>query len=304
MKSRFKPTRIALMFWTLFIGLGALWGSMAMFLSPNGSILRMEGLLPYFSVLPLSEYLFQNYVFPGIALLLVNCIPNLVAFYLLLKRNKKGVVLGGTLGVMLMLWITIQFSIFPSNFLSQSYFAFGIIQSITGFMAYVFLSQESMVVKKEDYTGIGKRVKDLVVFFSRLGYTRQVAYEEASRLGADLLEIEAKERTEGTLGFWWCGRYGMHSWPMEIEKIDKDFEKYESVTICSPVWVFVPAAPIMEFLTENKGKIKKMRVVITHFQFCSMKSVIKKIEEIAGIKAEEKRSVGTKIGKVREEYII
>ena len=47
MKSRFKPTRIALMFWTLFIGVGALWGSMAMFLSPNGSILRMEGLLPY-----------------------------------------------------------------------------------------------------------------------------------------------------------------------------------------------------------------------------------------------------------------
>ena len=201
MKSRFKPTRIALMFWTLFIGVGALWGSMAMFLSPNGSILRMEGLLPYFSVLPLSEYLFQNYVFPGIALLLVNCIPNLVAFYLLLKRNKKGVVLGGTLGITLMFWITIQFIIFPSNFLSQSYFAFGIIQSITGFMAYVFLSQESMVVKKEDYTGIGKRGKDLVVFFSRLGYTRQVAYEEASRLGADLLEIEAKERTEGTLGF-------------------------------------------------------------------------------------------------------
>ena len=118
------------------------------------------------------------------------------------------------------------------------------------------------------------------------------------------LEIEAKERTEGTLGFWWCGRYGMHSWPMEIEKIDKDFEKYESVTICSPVWVFGPAAPIREFLTENKGKIKKMRVVITHFQFCSMKSVIKKIEEIAGIKAEEKRSVGTRIGKIREEYII
>ena len=134
-------------------------------------------------------------------------------------------------------------------------------------MAYVFLSQESMVVKKEDYTGIGKRGKDLVVFFSRLGYTRQVAYEEASRLGADLFEIKAKERTEGTLGFWWCGRYGMHSWPMEIEKIDKDVEKYESVTICSPVWVFGPAAPIREFLTENKGNIKKMRVVITDHSF-------------------------------------
>ena len=199
------------MFWTLFIGLGALWGSIAMFLSPDGSILRMEGLLPYLSVLPLSEYLFQDYVFPGIALLLVNCVPNLVAFYLLLKRKKKGVVLGGTMGVIPMLWITIQFIIFPSNILSQSYFAFGVIQALTGFMAYIFLSQESMVVKKEDYTGIGKKGNDLVVFFSRLGYTKQVAYEEASRLEADIVEIKAKERTEGTLGFWWCGRFGMHS---------------------------------------------------------------------------------------------
>ena len=59
-----------------------------------------------------------------------------------------------------MLWITIQFIIFPSNFLSQSYFAFGIIQALTGFMAYVFLSQESMVIKIEDYTGIGKKGND------------------------------------------------------------------------------------------------------------------------------------------------
>ena len=258
----------------------------------------------HFSVLPLSEYLFQDYVFPGIALLLVNCVPNLVAFYLLLKKKKKGVALGGTLGVILMLWITIQFIIFPSNFLSQSYFAFGIIQALTGFMVYVFLSQESMVIKIEDYTGIGKKGKDLVVFFSRLGYTRQVAYEEASRLGADILEIKTKERTEGTLGFWWCGRYGMHAWPMKIEDVDIDIEKYSSITICSPVWVFGPCAPIREFLLENNGKIKRMRVVITHFQFCSMKSVIKKIEKIAGLKAEEKRSVGTRIGKVREEYII
>ena len=158
--------------------------------------------------------------------------------------------------------------------------------------------------KDRDYTGIGKKGNDLVVFFSRLGYTKQVAYEEASRLEADIVEIKAKERTEGTLGFWWCGRFGMHSWPMEIENETIDIEKYSTITICSPVWVFGPCAPVREFLLENKGKIKKMRVVITHFQFYSMKNVINKIEEIAGIKAEEKRSVGTRIGKVREEYII
>ena len=304
MKSRFTPTRIALMFWTLFIGLGALWGSVMMFFAPDGSLLKMDRLLPYFQVLPLSEILYQNYIFPGIALLLINGIPNLVAFYLLLKKKKKGVVLGGILGVTLMLWITIQFVIFPANILSQSYFVFGLIQALTGYMAYVFLSQESMNIRIEDYPNIGRNGKNLVVFFSRLGYTRRVAYEEASRLGGDILEIKAKERTDGTLGFWWCGRFGMHSWPMKIEKIDTIIEDYDSITICSPVWVFGPSAPIREFLTEYKGKIKKMRVIITHFQFYSMKSVIRQMEEIAGIEAEEKRSIGTRLGRVREEYTI
>ncbi|MGN1189443.1 MAG: flavodoxin family protein [Candidatus Ornithospirochaeta sp.] len=304
MKSRFNPTKIALMFWTLFIGLGALWGSVMMFLAPDGSLLRMDGLSPYFKVLPLSNLLYQNYIFPGIALLLINGIPNLVAFYLLMKKKKKGVVLGGILGVTLMLWITIQFVIFPSNILSQSYFIFGLIQALTGYMAYVFLSQESMNVRIEDYPNIGRNGKNLVVFFSRLGYTRRVAYEEASRLGGDMLEIKSKERTDGTLGFWWCGRFGMHSWPMEIESIDTIIEDYDSITVCSPVWVFGPSAPIREFLTEYKGKIKRMKVIITHFQFYSMKSVIRQMEEIAGMEAEENRSIGTRLGRVREEYII
>ena len=76
---------------------------------------------------------------------------------------------------------------------------------------------------------------------------------------------------------------------MEIENETIDIEKYSTITICSPVWVFGPCAPVREFLLENKGKIKKMRVVITHFQFYSMKNVVNKIEEIAGIKAEEKK---------------
>lgn len=304
MKSRFKPTRIALLFWTLFIGIGALWGSIAMFISPDGSILKMENMLPYFRVLPLAKYLYQDYIFPGIALLLINGIPNLVASYLIIRKNKKGIILGGILGVVLMLWITIQFVIFPSNILSQSFFIFGLIQAVTGLMAYIFSCQESMIVSIKDYGGIGKKGKDLVVYFSRLGYTKQVAYEEASKIGADVLEIKARERTDGTLGFWWCGRFGMHNWPMPIEKTKVNIEDYSSITVCSPVWFFGPSAPIREFLIENKGKIKRLRIIITHFQFYPMKSVIDKMEEIAGIKAEEKRSIGARLGRIREEYII
>ena len=78
------------MFWCLFIGIGALWGNICMFIKPDGSLLHMENLLPYFEVLPFSDILFKNYIFSGIMLLFVNGISNFIAFYLLLKNKKIG----------------------------------------------------------------------------------------------------------------------------------------------------------------------------------------------------------------------
>ena len=63
----------------------------------------MDSMLPYFQVLPFADILFQNYLFPGIALLIVNGLTNLVAALLLLRKKKIGVVLGGVFGVTLMM---------------------------------------------------------------------------------------------------------------------------------------------------------------------------------------------------------
>ena len=101
--SRFAKTRRALLFWTLFIGLGAVAGASGMLLDPTGKAMGMDAMLPYFQVLPLAEYLYQDYVFPGIALLLINGLTNLTAAGLLLARKRSGVILGGIFGVTLML---------------------------------------------------------------------------------------------------------------------------------------------------------------------------------------------------------
>ena len=77
--SRFAKTRRALLFWTLFIGLGAVAGASGMLLDPTGKAMGMDAMLPYFQVLPLAEYLYQDFVFPGIALLIVNGLTNLTA---------------------------------------------------------------------------------------------------------------------------------------------------------------------------------------------------------------------------------
>ena len=86
--SRFKTARRWLIFWTLFIGIGAVGGSIGMLADPTGKAMGMDAMLPYFRVLPFSEVLFRDFVFPGIALLIVNGLTNLTAAVLLLRKKN------------------------------------------------------------------------------------------------------------------------------------------------------------------------------------------------------------------------
>ena len=138
---RYDTARRWLIFWTLFIGVGAVAGGLSMILDTSGKTLHMDGMLPYFQVLPFAKTLFQDFLFSGFALLIVNGLTNLTAAVLLLRRKKLGVILGGVFGVTLMLWICIQFYMFPLNFMSTAYFIFGLCQALTGYVAWRRLRQ-------------------------------------------------------------------------------------------------------------------------------------------------------------------
>lgn len=282
--SRYKIARNFLLFWTLFIGIGALAGSSGMLLDPTGKAMGMDTMLPYFQVLPLSNYLYQNYIFPGIALLIVNGITNITASILLILKKKSGIILGGIFGITLMLWICIQFVIFPFNFMSNSYFIFGFCQAITGYMTWIFYKQETFSFHIEDYPGIQTESSHLVVYFSRMGYVKKQAYILASQKKAQIYEIKAKELTEGTLGFWWCGRFGMHRWPMKIEELNINLEKFQHVTICTPIWVFSLASPVREFCVQAKGKIKEVDYVLVHHTRGNYDSVIEEMDQLLELK--------------------
>ena len=103
-----------------------------MLLDPSGKTMGMDAMLPYFQVLPFAEVVFQDFTFSGWALLIVNGLTNLTAAARLLARKNAGVVLGGIFGVTLMLWIGIQFYMFPLNFMSTAYFIFGLCQAAAG----------------------------------------------------------------------------------------------------------------------------------------------------------------------------
>ncbi len=101
--ARFETARKWLIFWTLFIGIGAVAGGLSMILDPSGKTLHMDGMLPFFQKLPFADVLFRDFLFSGFALLIVNGLTNLTAAVLLFRKKKIGVILGGIFGVTLML---------------------------------------------------------------------------------------------------------------------------------------------------------------------------------------------------------
>lgn len=300
MKSRFKPAKNWLVFWTLFIGIGAMGGGICMLIDPSGAIMGMDALLPYFKVLPFADVLFKDYVFSGIALITVNGISNLIAATLILRKKRIGVILGFIFGITLMLWICIQFYMFPLNFMSTIYFFFGLAQAITGYAAWVFARQEAFTADEKQYDNVGTNPKNLVVYFSRMGYVKKLAYEKANETGAHILEIKAKERTEGTLGFWWCGRFGMHGWEMPIEDFDVDLTSYDHVTICSAIWVFSLAAPMKAFCNMAKGKVKEADYILVHHTPGRYQGVAGWMDETLGLEGSPLRSVQCQKGKYKE----
>ena len=298
--ARYTAARRWLIFWTLFIGVGAVGGATGMLVDPGGKAMGMDAMLPYFQALPFADALFRDFVFPGFALLIVNGITNLTAAVLLLMKKRLGVILGGVFGVTLMLWICIQFYMFPFNFMSTAYFIFGLCQAITGYAAWVFSKQEEFKAEPESYTNIGKRPERLVVYFSRLGYTKKIALEEADRTGAEIYELKATERTDGTAGFWWCGRYGMHRWEMPIEPISVDLSNYEHVTVCSPIWVNTLSSPIRSFCKAAEGKVKEADLITVHYQNARYLNARSEAEALLGVKLTGYKSYRCRQGRIKE----
>ena len=300
--SRFEKARRVLIFWTLFVGAGAVAGAVTMLLDPSGRAMGMDAMLPYFQVLPFAEVVFQDFTFSGWALLIVNGLTNLTAAGLLLGKKHVGVILGGVFGVTLMLWICIQFYMFPLNFMSTAFFIIGAAQAATGYAAGVFEKQEAFRVDIADYPNIGTNPERLVVFFSRMGYVRKLAYEEADRTGAAVYEIISTERTAGTPGFWWCGRFAMHKWAMPIESIGIDLTRYAHVTVCSPIWVFALAAPVRSFCRQAAGQIREADYILVHHQNSVYENAAGEMDALLGITHTALHSVRCRTGEYKSVY--
>ena len=124
------------MFWTLFIGLGAVWGAGMLWFIPGGA--GMEALLPDMQRLPLVGVFFTSLFWPGLFLLVMNGITQLVAAGLIWWRHRLAPWAVLVCGLILTGWIVLQFVIFPLNALSSAYLVFGVAETV---MAILWLRQ-------------------------------------------------------------------------------------------------------------------------------------------------------------------
>ena len=117
---------------TLFIGIGALAGAVMMWIDPIGTTWGGEPLLEMLRAkMPWPDVFFKNFVPSGFVLLGLNGITQFVAAYLLFKKHRLAQHAVLACGIILMLWIVLEWWVWGFNALSNIFFVLGLVETIT-----------------------------------------------------------------------------------------------------------------------------------------------------------------------------
>lgn len=134
--------RKMLIFWAFFIGIGAVWGTLMMFISPSGQLWGMEPVLPMLQVLPFPEIFFTNFIFSGIVLFCVNGATQLFTAVMLLRRHHYATLCALACGLILMAWCALEWVLFGFNFLTNIYFVFGLLQAVNAIVLHKMQAEQ------------------------------------------------------------------------------------------------------------------------------------------------------------------
>jgi len=100
-------------------------------------------------------------------------------------------------------------------------------------------------------------MKDLIVFYSLEGNTKQAAEKIANILNADILQLKTvKEIPKNNMKFFIGGMQAMFGICARIEAIDIDFGKYDRIILGTPVWANKAAPAVNTFLKNYNVKDK------------------------------------------------
>ena len=116
---------------TIFIAVGAVAGAVMMWTDPTGTSWGGEPMLDLLRAkMPRPEVLFKNFIPSGFALLAVNCLPQLLAAIMIFKNHRRAGWMALSCGIILMLWIALEWYIWGFAALSNIYFALGLLEAL------------------------------------------------------------------------------------------------------------------------------------------------------------------------------
>lgn len=118
-------------FLTLFIGIGAVIGAVMMWIDPSGQMWGMEPLLEMLRAkMPWPDIFFKNFIPSSFVLLGLNGITQFAAAILLFKNHPLAYWAVLACGIILMLWIVLEWWVWGFNFMSNIYFVFGLVEAV------------------------------------------------------------------------------------------------------------------------------------------------------------------------------
>lgn len=123
-------------FLTLFIGIGAVMGAVMMWIDPSGQMWGGEPLLEMLrDKMPWPNIFFKNFIPSGFVLLILNGFTQFVAAFLLFKKHRLAPYAVLACGIILMLWIVLEWWVWGFNFMSNIYFVFGLVESVAAMIS-------------------------------------------------------------------------------------------------------------------------------------------------------------------------
>ena len=120
-----------LKFLTMFIGIGAVMGAAMMWIDPSGQMWGMEPLLEMLRAkMPWPDIFFKDFILSGFVLLFLNGFTQFAAAVLLFKKHPLAYWAVLACGIILMLWIVLEWWVWGFNAMSNIYFVFGLLEVV------------------------------------------------------------------------------------------------------------------------------------------------------------------------------
>ncbi len=133
-----------------------------------------------------------------------------------------------------------------------------------------------------------RKLRTLVVYYSRTGTTATIARALANRLDAEAREISCNKYAGGLFRYLLAGYDSVRGNLPEIELTECAAEQYDLVLIGTPIWTSHPALPVRTFLNRKPELPARVAVFLTHGGHSPPQTCIDELAELLPVPIEAK----------------